>query len=72
MHDQMLTEDAAAAFVGVSPRTLQKWRVVGGGPLFLKLGRSVRYAVADLEAFLSQRRRRSTSDPGHDGRGDAQ
>jgi hypothetical protein len=65
MQRTMLPEGEAAVVVGVSPRTLQKWRLVGGGPVFTKLGRSVRYAMADLEAFLQQRRRVSTSDIGN-------
>jgi hypothetical protein len=64
MAHQTLPEASAATFIGVSPRTLQKWRVVGGGPLFIKIGRCVRYAVQDLEIFLAQHRRRSTSDQG--------
>jgi hypothetical protein len=45
-------------------RTLQKWRLQGNGPEFLKLGHAVRYDPADLEQYLESARRRSTSDPG--------
>jgi hypothetical protein len=41
----------AAAFLGVAPRTLEDWRYRGGGPLFRKLGRMVRYTLLDLVAF---------------------
>ncbi len=66
MQHNTLPEGPAATLIGVSPRTLQKWRVEGGGPVFIKIGRSVRYAVEDLEAFLMHRRRRSTSDRGNE------
>lgn len=45
-----LTNDEAASFLRLSPRTLEKQRVIGGGPRFRKFGRRVMYAVADLEA----------------------
>lgn len=56
--------DAAAEHIGLSVSTLNKLRVFGGGPVFLKLGRRVKYDVADLDAWLASRRRRSTSDDG--------
>ena len=58
---------AAAAHIGLSVSTLNKLRVVGGGPVFLKLGRRVAYDVADLDRWLGTKRRRSTSDAGPQG-----
>ena len=55
---------AAAAHLGLSPRTLDRYRVSGEGPEFYKLGTRVRYRLADLEAWTESRRRRSTSDDG--------
>ena len=55
---------AAAAHLGLSPRTLDRYRVSGEGPEFYKLGTRVRYRLADLEAWAESRRRRSTSDDG--------
>ena len=55
---------AAAAHLGLSPRTLDRYRVSGEGPEFYKLGSRVRYRLADLEAWAETRRRRSTSDEG--------
>ena len=46
-----LTTVEAASFLNLSNRTLEDWRLRGGGPAFRKLGRAVRYAVADLNAF---------------------
>lgn len=59
-----LNVSEAAAHVGISASTLNKLRVFGGGPIFYKLGRRVAYDAADLEAWLAERRRRSTSDDG--------
>jgi hypothetical protein len=52
----------AAARLGLSPRTLERWRVLGTGPVFRRLGRAVRYALVDLEAFAAARVRVSTRD----------
>lgn len=59
-----LRVQAAAKHLGLSVSTLNKLRVFGGGPVFLKLGRRVAYDVADLDAWLTSRRRSSTSDDG--------
>ena len=53
----------AAAFLNLSPRTLEKMRVVGGGPRFRKFGRRVFYAFPDLEDWAARRICDSTSDP---------
>jgi hypothetical protein len=50
-----LTNDEAAAFLKLSPRTLEKQRVNGTGPLFRKFGRRVVYAVEDLQAWSNDR-----------------
>ena len=60
----LLNEKQAAAWLNVSVKTLQGWRYRGGGPKYVKLGRSVRYAMADLEAFVVASKRTSTSDTG--------
>jgi predicted DNA-binding transcriptional regulator AlpA len=54
----------AAAFLGLSGRTLEKHRCTGTGPVFRKLGGRVVYAIEDLEAWAADRTRNSTSDPG--------
>jgi predicted DNA-binding transcriptional regulator AlpA len=57
----MLRTNGAAEYTGLSVSTLNKLRLSGGGPLYIKLGRSVVYAPADLEAWLAGHRRRSTA-----------
>jgi predicted DNA-binding transcriptional regulator AlpA len=50
------TEVQAAAFLGVSPRVLQKWRVTGRGPQFLRLSsRCIRYSQSDLLCWIESR-----------------
>lgn len=64
--DLLITTKQAADLLGVSPRSLEKWRLIGCGPAYRKLaGRLVRYALADLDDFAGDRRI-STSDPGRD------
>ena len=63
----LLTTPAAAKILGISRKTLEKWRVVGGGPRYRKLGRLVRYAEDDLHEWAERDVRRSTSDPGPEG-----
>jgi hypothetical protein len=58
-----LTNAEAAAFLRLSPRTLEKQRVIGGGPRFRKFGRRVMYAIVDLETWADARSFEMTSDP---------
>jgi len=55
----------AARHLGLSKSLLDKLRLTGGGPAYLKLGpRRVVYDLADLEQWATERRRRSTSEGG--------
>jgi len=60
--DRYLTNAEAAAVLRLSPRTLEKLRVNGGGPRFRKFGSRVIYAREDLDAWASERVCESTSD----------
>ena len=62
---EFLTTDEAAAFLRLSPRTLEKQRVLGGGPRFRKFGARVVYAAADLRAWADSNTFGMTSDPGY-------
>lgn len=66
MKTYLKTEDAAAR-LGLSPRTLEKMRVLGTGPAFFKLGRLVAYTEEILDEWAQSRLRRSTSDRGQGG-----
>ena len=62
--DAALNENQAAEFLGVSVRTLQAWRVRGGGPQYCKIGRSVRYQRRALVAFQESHTVGSTTEAG--------
>ena len=51
-----------AEYLGLSVSTLNKWRCLGGGPKFLKLGRAVRYSIPDLQNYIIRRQVQSTSE----------
>ena len=59
-----MTTPQAAAYLGLSPRTLESYRCRGGGPPFHVFGSVVRYLLSDLVRWASARRRHSTSDDG--------
>lgn len=46
-----LTENNLAERWGVSIKTLQDWRRQGKPPMYLKLGKSVRYPIEIIEKF---------------------
>ena len=52
----------AGRYLQLSQSTLAKLRCSGGGPEYLKFGRSVKYEIRQLDAWLDQRRARNTSD----------
>lgn len=58
----MFTTEKAAEYLGLRDTTLEAWRCRGGGPVFLKLGKAVRYRKEDLDKFLDARARTSTSE----------
>ena len=63
--NELLREEDAAEFLGVSVRTLQGWRFKGGGPKFIKMShRAIRYRRKDLIEWVEGKVRTSTSDFG--------
>lgn len=52
--EELLTTETAAQYLGFQPVTLKKWRYASRGPVYLKLGQSVRYHQADLDAWQSE------------------
>jgi predicted site-specific integrase-resolvase len=45
----------------LSPRTLERWRWKGEGPVFLRVGGRVIYRLEDIETFEAASVRNSTS-----------
>lgn len=61
--DKLINEREAGEFLGYSIRTLQNWRVRGGGPKFVKVSaRSVRYRRRDLNEWIDAHLRANTSE----------
>ena len=46
----------------ISPRTLERWRWLGQGPRYMKIGGRIIYRAEEVEAFEAQQTRTSTSD----------
>jgi hypothetical protein len=61
---ELFDEHSAARYLGgakpLSVRTVQRMRLEGTGPQFIKVGAAVRYAKEDLDEFLTHHRRSST------------
>lgn len=53
--EKLLTEKEVSSLLSVSRKTLQCWRWRQEGPNYRKLGRLVRYALADIEEFVAER-----------------
>jgi predicted DNA-binding transcriptional regulator AlpA len=49
----LVDEARLAVRLGLSRSTLQAWRYTGRGPRYIKIGRSIRYRSADVDAFLA-------------------
>jgi len=55
------TTRQAAERLGLSVFTLEAWRVRGGGPVYVKLGKAVRYSDQELDNFEKASERTNTS-----------
>jgi hypothetical protein len=51
--DRVLGEAQAADFLKLSIRTLQAWRSQGKGPAYIRAGRSIRYRMSALIAWMN-------------------
>lgn len=58
---QLMTTKEASQYVRHAVQTLAKWRVYGLGPRWHKVGRSVLYDRAELDAWVQSNGRSSTS-----------
>ena len=47
----------------ISPRTLERWRWLGQGVRYIKIGGRVIYRLADIEAYEAEQLRSSTVQP---------
>ena len=58
----LLYQKEAAHILGLSVRTLERHRLAGTGPRYVRLGRLVRYRPQDLAEFVDRNLRGSTSE----------
>jgi excisionase family DNA binding protein len=54
---EVLKAAEAAAYLQVPAETLRRWRSLGIGPRYAKVGRHVRYRQAALDRWLEERER---------------
>jgi len=59
-----LDTQQAARMLGLSAKTLARYRVTGEGPVFYRFGNRIRYLRDDLKVWWEKRRRTSTVDDG--------
>jgi hypothetical protein len=57
-----LTEKQLANRWNISVKAVQRWRVVGQGPKWMKFGAAVRYSLAEVESIEAASLRSSTSE----------
>lgn len=60
--DLLLTERQIAELEGLDEKTIARRRQDGGGCPFIKIGRAVRYRLADWRQFINERRVTSTTE----------
>ena len=65
----LLTEVEAARALGLAVTTLRRWRQLGRGPAWHKIGpAAVRYDATELRDYIKRNKRRSTRDEVPEGR----
>ena len=65
MQQRILRTAEAATYVGLSASSLEKKRLTGDGPQFMRLGgRAVGYDIRDLDEWLDSQRERAIDDNG--------
>ena len=63
---RILRTPEAAAYIGLCASTVEKLRLTGNGPHFIRLGRrAVGYAIEDLDGWIDEQRR-NTLDNGNE------
>ncbi len=59
---RVLNVSEAAEYLRCGVSTLNKLRVSGGGPVFVKMGARVTYTQDDLDRYIAKCRRKSTAE----------
>ena len=58
----LISEKEVSAKLCISTKTLQAWRWKGIGPIYVKIGRSVRYRQEDISEFIQKNLHESTTE----------
>jgi len=54
--DPLLSNGDLAEHLGVSIKTIYVWRQTGRGPVGIRMGRHLKFAVSDVRAWLDEKR----------------
>lgn len=60
-----IAEPGAAVYINYKISTLRAWRRQGRGPAYIRYGRSIRYRIADLDAWVAAHRVDPTRQTNH-------
>ena len=63
MVDRYLSAVEVAEMLGLSKRTLARWRMTGAGPAFHKFGNQVRYKLSYVTAWAAAQNRGHATRP---------
>ncbi|MBV0888822.1 helix-turn-helix domain-containing protein [Komagataeibacter oboediens] len=66
LDEQLLTTPQAAHRLNISPRTLERYRCRGSGPVFRKMGGRVLYHVDDIRYWIENVACKSTSEDSYE------
>lgn len=54
--EPLMSIDQLAEYLGIPVATIYDWRVDGKGPCAIRIGRHVKFAVRDVQAWIDLRR----------------
>lgn len=61
-HENLLSTEQCAELLGISVEWLEAARLRGDGPVFVKIGKNVRYAPKKVHDFIRENEFKSTSE----------
>ena len=61
MSDRFFTPEKLSEELEIPTSTLAKWRLYGGGPRYVKMGKNIRYERSDVDQWVESQKRRTTS-----------
>lgn len=57
--EPLLSTEELADYLGVPIKTIYEWRTCGHGPCAVRVGRHLKFAVCDVQAWVAQQRETS-------------